>query len=83
MFKKAISDNATVGIYFWKKGCDYVKYAEQMIKKNIRVNNEFYVCPVYNEAIMDQKKIRIKTIDKMWGIGTPEDLDYFLKNYKQ
>jgi beta-phosphoglucomutase-like phosphatase (HAD superfamily)/dTDP-glucose pyrophosphorylase len=80
--KKPISDNATVGIYFWKKGSDYVKYAEQMIEKNIRTNGEFYVCPVFNEAIADSKKIRIKGIKKMWGIGTPEDLNYFLKNYE-
>ena len=79
--KKPISDNATVGIYFWKKGSDYVKYAEQMIEKNIRTNNEFYVCPVFNEAIQDGKKVRIKDIDKMWGIGTPEDLNYFLEHY--
>jgi beta-phosphoglucomutase-like phosphatase (HAD superfamily)/dTDP-glucose pyrophosphorylase len=76
--KKPISDNATVGIYFWKKGSDYVKYAEQMIEKNIRTNNEFYVCPVFNEAIADGKKIRIKGIERMWGIGTPEDLNYFV-----
>jgi len=81
--KKPISDNATVGIYFWKNGCDYVKYAEQMIEKNIRVNNEFYVCPVFNEAIEDGKKIRIKNIEKMWGIGTPEDLNYFLEHYQR
>jgi beta-phosphoglucomutase-like phosphatase (HAD superfamily)/dTDP-glucose pyrophosphorylase len=80
--KKPISDNATVGIYFWKKGSDYVKYAEQMIEKNIRTNNEFYVCPVFNEAIEDGKKIRIKDIEKMWGLGTPEDLNYFLEHYK-
>jgi len=81
--KKTISDDATVGVYYWKRGSDYVKYAEQMIAKNIRVNNEFYVCPVYNEAIQDKKKLRIKNIDRMWGIGTPEDLDYFLKNHKE
>lgn len=80
--KKVISNNATVGIYFWKKGSDYVKYAEKMIADNNRVNNEFYVCPVYNEAIKDNKKIKIKQIKKMWGLGTPEDLQYFLKNYK-
>lgn len=80
--KNPISDNATVGIYYWKKGSDYVKYAEQMISKNIRVNNEFYVCPVFNQAIEDGKKIRVKQIDRMWGIGTPEDLKYFLENYE-
>ena len=39
--KKVISNNATVGVYYWRKGSDYVKYSEKMIKKNIRVNNEF------------------------------------------
>jgi beta-phosphoglucomutase-like phosphatase (HAD superfamily)/dTDP-glucose pyrophosphorylase len=81
--KKVISNNATVGIYYWRHGSDYVKYAEQMIEKNIRVNNEFYVCPVFNEAIGDGKKVRVKNIEQMWGIGTPEDLNYFLDNHKE
>jgi HAD superfamily hydrolase (TIGR01509 family) len=80
--KKPISDIATVGVYYWAKGSDYVKYAEQMIDKNVRVNNEFYVCPVFNEAIADGKKIKAFGIEKMWGLGTPEDLKYYLKNRK-
>jgi hypothetical protein len=76
--KNPISDNATVGFYFWKKGSDFVKYAEQMIEKDIRVNNEFYVCPVFNQSIEDNKKIRIYEIKNMWGLGTPEDLKTFL-----
>jgi HAD superfamily hydrolase (TIGR01509 family) len=79
--KNPISDIATVGYYYWKHGSDFVKYAEQMIEKDIRVNNEFYVCPVFNEAIADCKKIKTFDIPKMWGIGTPEDLDVFLNNY--
>ena len=79
--KKPISDIATVGIYFWKKGSDYVKYADEMIEKNIRTNGEFYVCPVFNQAIEDGKKFRIRNIDQMWGLGTPEDLNYFLENH--
>ena len=80
--KKVISNEATVGVYYWKKGSDYVKYAEQMIEKNIRVNNEFYVCPVFNEAIGDGKKVKVKRVENMWGIGTPEDLETFLKDHK-
>jgi len=80
--KKVISNNATVGIYYWKEGQDYVKYAKKMIKNNIRVNNEFYVCPVFNEAIKDKKNILIDKIDKMWGLGTPEDLKYFIDKFK-
>ncbi len=81
--KKVISNHGTVGVYYWKKGQDFVKYAEQMIKKNIRVNNEFYVCPVFNEAIKDKKTIKIHNVDSMWGLGTPEDLNYYLKYYNK
>lgn len=76
--KKPISNDATVGVYYWKNGSDFVKYAKQMIEKNIRVNNEFYVCPVFNEAIADKKIIYAFPVEKMWGIGTPEDLNYYL-----
>ena len=77
--KKPISNIATAGIYYWTHGSNYVKYAEQMIEKDIRTNNEFYVCPVYNEAIQDGKKVKVFQIEKMWGLGTPEDLEVFLK----
>tara|TARA_Y100000356_G_scaffold68450_1_gene56174 strand:- start:3714 stop:5075 length:1362 start_codon:yes stop_codon:yes gene_type:complete len=80
--KKPISNIATVGFYYWKHGSDFVKYAEQMIDNEIRVNNEFYVCPVFNEAIKDCKAIRTFNVDGMWGLGTPEDLNYYLENYK-
>ena len=80
--KKVISKNATVGVYYWKHGSDYVKSAEEMIKKNIRVNNEFYVCPVYNEFLLKNKKIKIHKVDKMWGLGTPEDLNNFIQKMK-
>lgn len=80
--KKVISDLATVGVYYWSHGSDYVKYCQSMIEKNVRVNGEFYVAPVFNEAIADGKKIRAKNCERMWGLGTPEDLNDFLANYK-
>jgi HAD superfamily hydrolase (TIGR01509 family) len=81
--KEPISLHATVGIYYWSRGCDYVSSALQMIEKNIRTNNEFYVCPVFNEFIQNGGKVRIKHINPegMWGLGTPEDLTHFLANY--
>lgn len=80
--KNAISDEATCGIYFWKHGSDFVYYANQMISKNIRTNNEFYICPVYNEAINDEKIISAHMVYEMWGLGTPEDLENFLDFHK-
>lgn len=81
--KKVISDNATVGIYYWSKGSDYVKYTKEMIAANDRTNNEFYVAPTFNYAIRDGKKIRVKYAQEMWGLGTPEDLNYFLSHHKE
>lgn len=76
--KKPISDIATCGIYWYRKGSDFVKFAEQMIEKNIRVNNEFYVAPVFNELIQSGKSLLPFYVNKMHGIGTPEDLQNYL-----
>lgn len=78
--KRPISDIATCGIYWYRRGSDFVKYAEQMIEKDVRVNNEFYIAPVYNELIQDKKSLIPFYVHKMWGLGTPEDLRNFLEN---
>lgn len=78
--KEPISDNATVGIYYWKRGSDYVNAADWMISTDKRVNNEFYVCPTYNEAVAEGCKIKIFPVKRMWGLGTPEDLREFLEH---
>lgn len=78
--KEAISSDATVGIYLFSKGKDFVNAAVQMIIENDRVNNEFYTCPTYNYAISLGKKIGIYEIpfSLMHGLGTPSDLlNYF------
>ena len=80
--KNPISNMATVGIYYWKHGRDYVSCAEQMIEKDIRTNNKFYVCPVYNEAVKKGMKIKTYDVDRMWGLGTPEDYNHYLENYE-
>ena len=76
--KKVISNDATAGYYYWRKGSDFVKYAEQMIQDNSRTNGEFYVAPVYNWAIRDGKKVGIYMVDKLYSLGTPEDLQEYL-----
>lgn len=81
--KDPFSDHATTGLYMWRRGSDFVKYAEQMIAKDIRINNEFYVVPTFNEAIADGKRIVISDCERMWGLGVPEDLELFLQTYPQ
>lgn len=82
--KEVISNEATVGIYNFRHGSDYVKYANKMIDMGLRVKGEFYVAPVYNLLIEDKKKIRFMNIGSvgngMYGLGVPEDLEKFLLN---
>lgn len=81
--KQVVSDEATVGIYNFAHGSDYVSYAHKMINADLRVNGEFYVAPVYNQMIEDGGKIRIHNIgtekEGMYGLGIPEDLEAFKK----
>ena len=78
--KVVISDKASAGIYYFKKGSDYVLAASQMIEKNIRTNNEFYICPVYNELLGWGQHISLCEIDvnDKHMLGTPEELQIFI-----
>ncbi len=79
--KKVVSNEATVGIYNFRQGRDYVRAAETMIARNLRVNNEFYVAPTYNQLIEEGAKIVTKKTGReyagMYGLGIPEDLKFF------
>lgn len=78
--KEVISTQGNVGFYCFSKGSDFVKYAEQLVEKNIRSKNEFYVAPLYNLLIKDGLKITTLPIKEQFHMGTPDELDYFLKN---
>lgn len=82
--KKPISDLATVGLYYFRRAGDFVDAALDMIVKNDRSNNEFYVCPVYNYAIANGLTVGVQKIpmQAMHGIGTPADLDAYLAAMK-
>jgi len=77
--KDPISDIATCGIYYYRKGSDFVTFAEKMIAEDKRVKNEFYICPAYNELVDSGKKLVPFYVHKRHGIGTPEDLNAYLK----
>ncbi|SFM06449.1 glycosyltransferase family 2 protein [Rugamonas rubra] len=80
--KQVVSDEATVGIYNFARGSDFVAAAEQMIARGLRVNGEFYVAPAYNELIARGRKLGYHNIGRdragMYGLGVPDDLRFFL-----
>jgi NDP-sugar pyrophosphorylase family protein len=80
--KVAISELATVGIYFFAKAAYFIDAAIDMIARNDRVNNEFYTCPVYNYMIAQGQRVGIYEIARnaMHGVGVPEDLDAYIRH---
>ena len=78
--KKVISNIANAGLYYFAKGKDFVEAGETTISKNLKVNNEFYVAPVYNELIRQGKKVINYPLDNWWQMGTPEQITNFLEN---
>jgi NDP-sugar pyrophosphorylase family protein len=77
--KVPISTHATVGVYYFRQGRAFVSAADEMIRQNIRTNNEFYVCPVYNQLLARGAKVFHYPVEEMWGLGTPEDLEAFVR----
>ncbi|EPF17732.1 UDP-N-acetylglucosamine diphosphorylase/glucosamine-1-phosphate N-acetyltransferase [Cedecea davisae] len=78
--KEVVSDEATVGIYNFRRGRDFCRLAEEMIERDERSMGEFYVAPVYTH-LYQQGFTRIDTCQigaGMYGLGTPADLATFM-----
>ena len=81
--KEVVSDMATVGVYGFRRGRDFVAAADRMISRDRRAKGEFYVAPVFNELIAEGKKVAVHPVGRldeaMFGLGTPEDVERFLQ----
>jgi len=77
--KVPISQDATVGIYYWRRAVDCFESIKKMMDGGRRVNNEYYLCPSYNEMIVDGARIIAYPVPRMWGLGTPADLKLALE----
>ena len=83
--KRPISKNATVGFYYFKHGKDYVEAAENMIRKDASVNGSFYICPVFNELVLRQKKLGIYQIDRenYFSLANPQGVEIYQKHLEE
>jgi len=80
--KKIISKTGTVGLHYFKKGSDFVKYANQMISKNMTYEDEFFVTPIYNLFAKDNKKIITYPVKEMLPLGSSDEVEFFLKKFQ-
>lgn len=81
--KQVISNIATVGVHYFKKGSDFVKYANEMKLKKMSYNDEFFITPIYNLFAKYKKKIITYPIKKMWPLGSSEEVNLFLKEFQK
>lgn len=80
--KQVVSNEATVGVYNFRHGKDFIRAADRMIARDLRVNGEFYVAPAYNQLLAEGQRLRIHNVGReyagMYGLGTPSDLEEFI-----
>ncbi|MBI4063346.1 MAG: glycosyltransferase family 2 protein [Elusimicrobia bacterium] len=78
--KRPISKHATAGIYYFRRGQDFLQAAEKTLLKSASLEGQFYVCPVYNEMILMGRRITIYPMNtgQMHSLGTPEDIERFI-----
>ena len=77
--KEPISEHSLNGIHYWRRGDDFVWSVEEMMRRNLRVNGEFYIAPTYNMLMERGMIVRAYPIrnEEHWAVGTPEDIDRY------
>ncbi len=78
--KRRISEWASTGMYYFRRGADYVAAADAMIAEDDRARGEFYVAPLYNRLIAAGARIAMDVVDVVHVLGTPQDVDEFLRS---
>lgn len=83
--KRPISNMATAGLYYFKKGCDFVNAAFNTIRKDVNYDGKYYICSTYNELVLNQKRVGVFNINKADYISfaTPQLYENYLSNIKK
>ena len=68
---------ASSGVYYWRSWDLFEKYAEELMKSNVRISNEQYASLVFNPMRQNKLNIRIFEIENFICWGTPEDLEQY------
>lgn len=79
--KKRISDHCSTGLYYFSTGELLQHYGKQLIDRNERTRNEFFVIPVYQKMIDDGLIVKVSHAKEMWDMGTPDAKQYFENNF--
>jgi hypothetical protein len=77
--KRPISNLATAGCYYFARSRDFVIAAQSMIRNGASVNDAFYICPVYNELVLQNMKIGVHKIvrEQYASLATPQNVESY------
>ncbi|WP_302580106.1 glycosyltransferase family 2 protein [uncultured Desulfovibrio sp.] len=77
--KRPISRNAIPGIFWFLKGRQFVEAAKNILRKDAKVRNTFYISSTLNELILEHRSIGMFPIEKEFYIPlkTEKQLDQF------
>ncbi len=80
-----MSEFASTGTYYFKKGSYVKKYFKELIEKDININCEYYVSLVHNLLIEDGLVNLVYEIPHMLQWGTPIDVSEYIQwsNYNR
>lgn len=75
--KRRISDHASTGLYYFSRGCDFLKAADEVIERRHTTDNEYYVSAVYQAYMARNWAVYISRAQELWDMGTPDACDRF------
>ncbi|MDD3769142.1 MAG: glycosyltransferase family 2 protein [Sulfuricurvum sp.] len=80
--KRPISKHAIAGLYYFSKGSDFIESTMRMIKKDANVNGVYFIAPVLNEMVLNNKLMKIKTIEnsRYHTFYTPSKIHEYERN---
>lgn len=81
--KEVISPWASTGTYWFRRGSDFVRLAEERLDQTRREASEYYVGPLYNDLLAKGARVKNYPIQRLYCFGTPEDLASTLKQLPQ
>lgn len=75
--KIVISENASVGVYCFETGSFFIDLVTAAMQNKYKEANEYFIAPLYNLFSAVGRKATTQSVDDMYIMGTPEELDFF------
>lgn len=77
--KAAWKDHAIIGTFSFKRADVFLEYVKKLMASKNKIKNEYYMDSVAELCLKAGKKVKILHVKKNFCMGTPDDLEYYLK----